>query len=155
MYRIKNRTQTNMDPQRQNDAKARSQHRPSIVRFSIPKRHKPGWLQWLDYLETQTDEELLEVTHDHKSFRAMYDRFQQLVYPKTKNLYKLDLSRTELNLLHNDKIRLFWEDPIKNGSREQYDRLHGRHGYSNRVLAGRHRRYLKEFTKKAICIERC
>ena len=40
-----------------------------------------------------------------------------------------------------------------NGSREQYDRLHGRHGYSDRVLAGRHRRYLKEFNKKAAARE--
>ena len=40
-----------------------------------------------------------------------------------------------------------------NGSREQYDRLHGRHGYSDRVLAGRHRRYFKEFTKKAAARE--
>ena len=88
--------------QQQNNGKAQSQHKPSIVRFKLPKRHKSGWLQWLhDYLETQTDQNVLEATYDSKRFRAMYDQFQTLVYPKTKNLYKLDLSRTELNLLYN------------------------------------------------------
>ena len=84
-----------------NDAKAQ---KPSIVRFRVPKRHKPGWLQWLDILEGMTDQDLLEATYDSKHFRAMYDQFQTLVYPKTKNLYRLDLSRTELNLLHNKDI---------------------------------------------------
>ena len=118
-----------------------------------------------------TDQDLLEVTQDKTQFRAIYTRFQTLVYPKTKNLYKLDLSRTELTLLQNKDVRLFWEDPVKfdfilsragqqrgvdtgraisswNGSKGQYDRLHARHGYSDRVLAGRHRRYMKEFEKK-------
>ena len=162
--------------QHQNDVKAQSQHKPSIVRFRLPKRHKPGWLQWLDVLEGMTDQDLLDATQDKTRFRAMYDRFQKLVYPKTKNLYKLDLSRTELNLLQNKDVRVFWEDPVKfdfilsragqqrgvdtgrgisswNGSKEQYERLHARHGYSDRVLAGRHRRYMKEFEKKAAARE--
>ena len=81
-----------MDAQQHNDAKAQSQHKPSIVRFRLPKRQKSGWLQWLDVLEGMTDQDLLDATQDKTRFRAMYDRFQKLVNPKTKNLYKFTAS---------------------------------------------------------------
>jgi len=44
---------------------------------------------------------------------AVLHRFQILVYLKKKNLYRLDLFKTEFNLLHNGDIRTYWEDLIK------------------------------------------
>ena len=60
-----------------------------------------------------TDRQLLEVMHTNEGFTKLYRQFQALVYPGRTDVLENDLKRTELHLLGNKYIRLYWEDPVK------------------------------------------